>query len=120
MSVVHPAYHCLPNGGQGSFLESGSLRLSCVRVLATVHTLIKQTRLCNTKGLVLTFGRICDRLMDQSINQHNQSNSILRPYNSDCTDFDCASRGTGEDGAKTAGLFGKRQLVVSKRCKGCR
>lgn len=34
MSVVHPAYHCLPNGGHGSFLPSASLRLSCVRVFA--------------------------------------------------------------------------------------
>lgn len=35
MRVVHPAYHCLPNGGQGSFFPSGNLRLSCERVLAT-------------------------------------------------------------------------------------
>lgn len=35
MSVVHPAYHCGPNGGQGSFLPSASRRLSCVLVLAT-------------------------------------------------------------------------------------
>src|ERR1700748_2403793 len=34
ISVVHPAYHCLPNGGHGSFLESGNLRLSCVRGFA--------------------------------------------------------------------------------------
>src|SRR5438874_1663633 len=34
ISVVHPAYHCLPNGGQGNFLESGNLRLSCMRVFA--------------------------------------------------------------------------------------
>lgn len=37
MSVVHPAYHCLPNGGHGSFFPSASLRLSCVRVFATVY-----------------------------------------------------------------------------------
>lgn len=36
MSVVHPAYHCLPNGGHGSFFPSASRRLSCVRVFATV------------------------------------------------------------------------------------
>ena len=36
MSVVHPAYHCGPNGGHGSFLPSASRRLSCVLVLATV------------------------------------------------------------------------------------
>lgn len=35
MSVVHPAYHCGPNGGHGSFLPSASRRLSCVLVLAT-------------------------------------------------------------------------------------
>ena len=34
--VVHPAYHCLPNGGHGSFFPSANLRLSCVRVLATI------------------------------------------------------------------------------------
>ena len=35
MSVVHPAYHWGPNGGHGSFFESGSFRLSCERVFAT-------------------------------------------------------------------------------------
>jgi hypothetical protein len=35
--VVQPAYHCLPNGGHGSFLPSASLRLSCDRVFATVE-----------------------------------------------------------------------------------
>lgn len=35
MSVVHPAYHCDPNGGHGSFWPSASRRLSCVLVLAT-------------------------------------------------------------------------------------
>lgn len=34
MSVVQPAYHCGPNGGQGSFLPSASRRFSCVRVFA--------------------------------------------------------------------------------------
>jgi hypothetical protein len=34
IKVVHPAYHCRPNGGHGSFLESGNRRLSCVRVFA--------------------------------------------------------------------------------------
>jgi hypothetical protein len=33
--VVHPAYHCFPNGGHGSFLPSANLRLSCDRVFAT-------------------------------------------------------------------------------------
>lgn len=36
MSVVHPAYHCGPNGGHGSFSPAASRRLSCVLVLATV------------------------------------------------------------------------------------
>jgi hypothetical protein len=36
IKVVHPAYHCLPNGGQGSFFDSGNRLLSCVRVFATV------------------------------------------------------------------------------------
>lgn len=35
MSVVHPAYHCGPNGGHGSFCPSASRRFSCVLVLAT-------------------------------------------------------------------------------------
>lgn len=46
MSVVHPAYHCLPNGGHGSFFPSASLRLSCVRVFATVHRLLVS---CNSE-----------------------------------------------------------------------
>lgn len=34
MAVVQPVYHSFEgNGGQGSFLESGNLRLSCDRVL---------------------------------------------------------------------------------------
>lgn len=37
MSVVQPAYHCGPNGGQGSFLPSARRRLSCVLVFATVY-----------------------------------------------------------------------------------
>lgn len=39
MLVVQPAYHSLPNLGHGSFFPSASLRLSCVRVLATVRPL---------------------------------------------------------------------------------
>lgn len=35
IKVVHPAYHCLPNGGHGSFLPSANLRLSWDRVFAT-------------------------------------------------------------------------------------
>jgi hypothetical protein len=35
INVVHPAYHWLPNGGQGSFCEVGNRLLSCVRVFAT-------------------------------------------------------------------------------------
>lgn len=37
INVVHPAYHCFPNGGQGSFWPSGRRRLSCVLVFATVQ-----------------------------------------------------------------------------------
>lgn len=36
IKVVHPAYHCLPNGGHGSFFPSGNLRLSWDRVFATM------------------------------------------------------------------------------------
>ena len=35
ISVVHPAYHCLPKGGQGNFFASGSCLLSWIRVFAT-------------------------------------------------------------------------------------
>lgn len=34
MSVVHPAYHCGPNGGNGTLCEEGRLWLSWMRVLA--------------------------------------------------------------------------------------
>lgn len=34
MSVVQPAYHCVPKGGHGSFWPAASRRFSCVRVLA--------------------------------------------------------------------------------------
>lgn len=36
MSVVHPAYHCFPNGGHGSFLPSANRLLSWDLVFATV------------------------------------------------------------------------------------
>ena len=36
MSVVQPAYHSLPNDGQGNFLPSGNRLFSCIRVFATV------------------------------------------------------------------------------------
>lgn len=42
ISVVHPAYHALPNGGHPSFLPSGSRRLSCVRVFATTHSPVRK------------------------------------------------------------------------------
>jgi hypothetical protein len=45
MRVVHPAYHCLPNGGHGSFLPSANLRLSCVRVFATSYSLVRSGEL---------------------------------------------------------------------------
>ena len=35
INVVHPAYHCFPNGGHGSFWPSARRRLSWVRVFAT-------------------------------------------------------------------------------------
>lgn len=38
ISVVHPAYHALPNGGQPSFCPSGNRRLSWERVFATDHS----------------------------------------------------------------------------------
>lgn len=44
MSVVHPAYHARPNGGQPSFWPSGKRRLSCDLVLATVKRVRKVCR----------------------------------------------------------------------------
>lgn len=38
INVVQPANHCLPNGGQDNFCESGNFRLSWLRVFATVVT----------------------------------------------------------------------------------
>lgn len=34
ISVVHPAYHALPNGGHGSFAPAANLRFNCVLVFA--------------------------------------------------------------------------------------
>jgi hypothetical protein len=36
MRVVHPAYHCLPNGGQGSFCPSANRLFNCDLVFATI------------------------------------------------------------------------------------
>ncbi len=59
MSVVQPAYHARPNGGQGSFCPSGSRRLSCVLVFATAPS-SEDSQL--KSGLIHqpTFGRICN------------------------------------------------------------
>jgi hypothetical protein len=69
ISVVHPAYHCRPNGGQGSFWPSASLRLSCVRVLATVDVL--ESRGAQLTGNPFarqrTFGRVCDGCSDACV-----------------------------------------------------
>lgn len=35
MRVVHPAYHCLPKGGQGSFCPSANRLFNCDLVFAT-------------------------------------------------------------------------------------
>ena len=45
ISVVHPAYHALPNGGQPSFCPSGNRRLSWERVFATDHSRQKNNQL---------------------------------------------------------------------------
>src|ERR1044071_2398403 len=63
--VVHPAYHCRPNGGHGSFWPSANLRLSCGRVLATAQ---KKCQSLDVEGRISigmgarshTFGGICD------------------------------------------------------------
>ena len=58
ISVVHPAYHCLPNGGHGSFLPSVNLRLSWDRVFATGVDL--DTVFVDVSYDVRTFGRVGD------------------------------------------------------------
>ena len=59
--VVHPAYHCEPNGGHGSFWPAANLRLSCVRVLATVCVLEGRSGGIGLRGAMQrTFGRVCD------------------------------------------------------------
>lgn len=44
MSVVHPAYHCFPNGGQGNFWPSANRLFSCDLVLATAQVSIVAIR----------------------------------------------------------------------------
>lgn len=44
IKVVQPAYQAGPNGGQGSFFPSASLRFNCVRVFATTYTQQHYTR----------------------------------------------------------------------------
>lgn len=58
IKVVHPAYHCRPNGGHGSFCPAARRRLSCVLVLAT-ETMSEDS----CKGPcreARTFGGVCD------------------------------------------------------------
>ena len=62
IKVVHPAYHCLPNGGHGSFWPAANLRLSCVLVLATAAHVRVFAWESNrpSRGSQRTFGRVCD------------------------------------------------------------
>lgn len=61
ISVVHPAYHCEPNGGHGSFCPAANLRLSCVRVLATVvRVKVSIREQLAFGGRQRTLGRVCD------------------------------------------------------------
>jgi hypothetical protein len=55
--VVQPAYHCLPNGGHGSFFPSANLRLSCDRVFATSGR--SGTWIRRGYFRVRTFGGVC-------------------------------------------------------------
>jgi hypothetical protein len=59
IKVVHPAYHCLPNGGHGSFFPSASLRLSCDRVFATMAWSGSAGQVERAYS-VHTLGRVCD------------------------------------------------------------
>lgn len=59
ISVVQPAYHCLPNGGHGSFLPSARRRLSWERVFATAGPLGRPRT--EGEGVALpTLGGVCD------------------------------------------------------------
>jgi hypothetical protein len=58
IKVVHPAYHCLPNGGHGSFLPSANLRLSWDRVFATDFRL--DAGFEYSSSCMRTFGGVCN------------------------------------------------------------
>jgi len=51
INVVHPAYHCDPKGGQGSFFPSASRRFNCDLVFATILVSIRH-------GLVRIYTRV--------------------------------------------------------------
>lgn len=65
ISVVHPAYHCFPKGGHGSFLPSANLRLSWDRVFATGVKLDHGSVVGSFR--VRTFGRVCDGYSGMSV-----------------------------------------------------
>lgn len=97
INVVHPAYHCFPNGGHGSFFESGNLRLSCVRVLATsVHWLdwnIMERELHRTFSWI---GDCCLKLA----NKYPRGSSLREVV----TNFNCTGSRAGYNGPQATGL----------------
>jgi hypothetical protein len=66
INVVQPAYHCLPNGGHGSFFPSGKRLLSCVLVLATIGAL---GILAQVEGSAIAYTRQGMLLLSKSVNR---------------------------------------------------
>jgi len=78
--VVHPAYQAEPNGGQGSFLLSGSLRLSCDLVFATAHRQISIDLDTLLSFMGRTFGGICNRWIGGLLVNNLFKNCCFKAY----------------------------------------
>jgi hypothetical protein len=71
INVVHPAYHCLPNGGHGSFFPSANLWLSWDRVFATGVKLDR--KFVTDASKARTFCRVCDGCITGLASKHYSS-----------------------------------------------
>jgi hypothetical protein len=96
ISVVQPAYQALPNGGHGSFLESGNRRLSCVRVFATFFSQIEDRGAERGDD---TLGWICDSWVTGQ-----PSKFLTAPGHCRRTDLNSSGTGACDYGSKGAGL----------------
>jgi hypothetical protein len=79
IKVVHPAYHCLPNGGHGSFFPSANRRLSCVLVFATVERVRYATGEGSVGGRYIRRGMLLLRLELVSVFYKGQVRSYISP-----------------------------------------